>query len=91
MKFQLGQTVMTAGVSDFCAENNISGVQVSMLLMRHQSGDWGDVCKEDWKTNDRALKNGDRILSSYKLGNENVWVITEWDRSVTTILFPSEY
>jgi len=69
---------------------------VSDSLVRHSNGDWGDTCKADAKLNDDALESGeDRLLSVYKFeepGYENkIWIITEWDRSVTTILFPSEY
>jgi hypothetical protein len=59
--------------------------------MRHRSGDWGDVCDEDKKLNDEAVDGEGRILSAYTVDGEKVWVITEWDRSVTTVLFPSEY
>lgn len=61
------------------------------LVRRHLSGDWGDVDKQDAAANDRALKWGDRILSSYKIGEEKLWVITEADRSSTTVLTPGEY
>ena len=59
---------------------------------RHMRCDWGDVCKEDWKANDQALKNGERLLSAYKSSDgTKFWIITEWDRSFTTILLPSDY
>jgi hypothetical protein len=62
------------------------------LLQRHASGDWGDVCEEDRVANNDALQYGDRLLSSYAISeNIKIWVITEYDRSVTTILLPSEY
>lgn len=61
-------------------------------FQRHMRCDWGDVCKEDWVSNDRALQAGERLLSSYHAGDgTNFWIITEWDRSVTTILLPSDY
>ena len=61
-------------------------------LERHTRRDWGDVCEADWKANDRALKIGERLLSSYRASNgTKFWIITEWDRSYTTILLPSEY
>lgn len=54
--------------------------------------DINDVCKEDWKSNDKALKNGERLLSEYKLPDDRrIWIITEWDRSATTLLFPEDY
>jgi hypothetical protein len=55
-------------------------------------GDWGDLDPVDWRENDRALRDATRILSSYHLPTgEKIWIITEWDRSVTTLLLPREY
>lgn len=61
------------------------------FLTRHQSGDWGDLHEGDKSLNDEALENGDRILSSYFVGEHKLWIITEHDRSVTTLLLPDEY
>jgi hypothetical protein len=65
----------------------------AMLSMRrHVAGEWGDVCDEDRVTNEFALQQGDRLFSVYKKeGLPTIWIITEWDRSVTTALFPDEY
>jgi hypothetical protein len=61
-------------------------------LIRHLSGDWGEVDAEDWETNDQSVKEGLRILSAYTLGTGvKIWIITEWNRSVTTILLPDDY
>ena len=61
-------------------------------LSRHASGDWGEVCEEDWQSNDEALELGTRLLSSYiSRSGEKFWIITEHDRSATTILLPLEY
>jgi hypothetical protein len=60
-------------------------------LARHATGDWGVLCAFDRRQNEIALREGLRVLSSYPLGTERVWVITEADRSVTTILLPEEY
>lgn len=93
--FPLGQKVWTAGVNDEIAENGHFGVFVIQCLSRHSIGDWGNaLCDEDKKLNDQALKHGDRILSAYEdkeRGFKKIWIITEWDRSVTTVLFPHEY
>ncbi len=63
-----------------------------VLLERHQSGDWGDVPPEDARENDFSVRHGFRIVSSYRVaGEERLWVITEADRSATTLLLPSEY
>ena len=61
------------------------------LLSRYCSGDWGELDAHDRRENERSLKNGWRVLSSYPVGLGKVWVITEADRSVTTILLPEEY
>lgn len=89
MEFELGQVVMTKGISDL-----LNGLPVQLLmpcLIRHQAGDWGDVCLEDKVANDEATHLGFRILSQYNFADEKIWIITEADRSVTTILLPSEY
>ena len=91
-KFELGQTVMTRGVSEWMKKDDYSRyAAVLKCLGRHQSGDWGDVDEEDKQTNNDALKYGDRVLSAYTVDDTKLWIITEWDRSVTTVLFPSEY
>jgi hypothetical protein len=60
-------------------------------LARHATGDWGELCAFDCRQNEIALREGYRVFSSYSVGMECVWVITEADRSVTTILLPEEY
>ncbi len=91
-RFPLGQVVAAPGVLALLEEH---GVNLFDLLARHASGDWGDVGPEDSKTNDQALIFEGRVLSSYTLrpgvADTRVWVITEWDRSVTTALRPNEY
>jgi len=66
---------------------------ISACLARHLAGDWGDLDSEDKASNDAGLnpKCPDRLLSSYKLPNGKLWIITEWDRSVTTALLPEDY
>jgi hypothetical protein len=61
------------------------------FLSRHASGDWGDLDAHDRRENELALEHGRRLLSSYPAGEGRVWVITEADRSVTTLLLPEEY
>ena len=96
-KFPLGQLVLTGGVNEACARSEAMAKHVLAAMRRHAAGDWGDLCDEDVEANDAALdaKHPSRILSAYdgdeKKGTEKVWVITEWDRSVTTVLFPEEY
>ncbi len=87
--FSLGQIVATPGAIEAMNEHNCLP---STLLDKHLSGDWGSVDTEDAATNDEAVECGDRILSSYRIAETvRIWIITEWDRSVTTILLPSEY
>ena len=90
--FDLGQTVMTRGVADLFNEDKAFKKFVKESFTKYCNADWGETCEEDKELNDQALKSGDRILAVYKKeGLETIWIITEWDRSATTILFPSEY
>ena len=84
----LGKVVATPGALNLLSE---AGEDAFGYLVRHTSGDWGDLCAFDRQQNERALKNGWRILSSYPVGECRIWIITEADRSVTTILLPEEY
>ena len=87
MSFRLGQTVITPG-----ALEALSHGDVLVALTRHASGDWGDVCVEDRQSNEQALQHGARLLSAYhSTCGVKFWIITEWDRSVTTVLLPEEY
>lgn len=86
--FQLGRVVATRGVLDHLLA---SGVDPLPYVLRHQGGDWGDIPAEDAGANDRAVINGGRIMSAYDIAGRRCWIITEADRAVTTILFPSEY
>ena len=88
-KFPLGKIVATPAAIDLL---NHLGELPSKFLDRHVSGDWGEVCLEDRQANDEDLLNGGRLVSSYdlKLGHK-VMIITEADRSATTILLPSDY
>ncbi len=86
--FPLGRVVATPGALKLLAE---AGEDPLSLLSRHCSGDWGELDAHDRRENELSLKNGWRIVSSYPVGEKKVWVITEADRSVTTILLPEEY
>lgn len=85
-RFTLGQVVATPGAAALLSHSQICG-----LLARHVSGDWGEVPPEDAAENELSVKEGFRILSAYKVDGTTFWIITERDRSVTTILLPSEY
>jgi hypothetical protein len=90
--FAMGQLVWTRGVNDRVADDARFAKFVTDSLKRHARGDWGDLSQEDKETNAEALKDGSRLLSAYKNnGLPKIWIITEADRSVTTVLFPDEY
>ena len=82
---------MTRGINDRVASSAAFAAGVVDALWRHRAGDWGEVCREDAMLNDHALRYGERLLSVYAIDGERVWIITEADRSVTTVLYPSEY
>lgn len=86
-KFPLGQVVSTPGALEF-----VSGDDMKIALSRHHAGDWGDLDEHDRQENERALLIGSRLFSAYKTkSGVKFWIITEHDRSVTTVLLPSEY
>jgi len=86
-KFAIGQLVVTPGVAD-----TLTPRELLAALRRHRRGDWGMVCPEDMESNDKALQRGCRLLSAFETGQGvKFWILTEWDRSVTTVLFPHEY
>ena len=94
-RFELGKTVATPGALDALRR---SGQSPADFLARHQRGDWGDVPADDATLNDEAVAHeGDadrqgRVLSAYVTrAGDRLWVVTEWDRSVSTLLLPSEY
>ena len=82
--------VVTAGIEAEMKDKDFAS-KVMECLRRHKTGDWGDCCKKDKKTNNQAIKLKNRIMSVYTIGDVKIWIITEADRSVTTILFPIEY
>ena len=92
--FSLGQIVATPGVLALFEQ---TGASPNEYLARHIRGIWGELGPEDMKSNDEALIHGGRLLSAYTVKEatgakrEKFWIVTEWDRSVTTLLMPSEY
>jgi hypothetical protein len=92
--FELGQCVSTPGALEAILKTGEAPIQ---FLARHMRGDWGDLTADDKAANDSALVpnedgEGARILSAYHLKDgTKIWLITEWDRSRTTILLPDEY
>jgi len=89
MLFPLGDLVATPGALNALEKN---GVVPMHLIARHMRGDWGDVPPDDAKANTDALHIGARLLSNYRLPDgARIWIITEADRSATTLLLPEEY
>jgi hypothetical protein len=84
----LGQVVATPGALKLLS---VMGEDPFDLLARHEAGDWGELCAFDRRQNEIALREGYRVLSSYSVGRQRVWILTEADSSVTTILLPEEY
>jgi hypothetical protein len=88
-QFALGQLVMTPGAGE--AMRDARQVPPEFLV-RHKNGDWGGLPPEDIQENEWSLANGARLFSAYRTrADAKLWVITEWDRSVTTLLLPEEY
>ena len=88
-RFDLGTLVATpAAFEAMSAAHNIA----PEFLLRHKHADWGEMDEEDRHANDQALIHGSRLFSAYRTRRqESLWVITEWDRSVTTLLLPQDY
>ena len=91
MSFPLGRIVWTRGVNDHVAVDTLFAKFIMESLKRHARCDWGDLSAEDKRENDFSLDKQLRLFSVYKKDKFVIWVITEADRSATTILFPSEY
>jgi len=83
----LGKLFITSNACEVLSHNDIL-----RALRRHAHGDWGDLDAEDRRSNDLASMNGDRLLSAYRSKEDRkFWIITEWDRSATTVLLPEDY
>lgn len=87
--FPLGRLVATPGALELLTELALSPME---FVSRHAKGDWGNLDAEDVQANRAALQFGSRLVSSYQIGSgQKLWIITEADRSITTLLLPSEY
>ena len=88
-RFALGETFITRGAQEAL---DIAGETPIQFLRRHMSADWGEVSEDDARENELPLTDGFRLLSAYRTAKgQKIWIITEADRSATTILLPSEY
>jgi hypothetical protein len=89
IKFPLGNLYATPGVLEAF---RASGDDILAYLIRHIAGDWGEVNAEDWRANEESLRIGERLLSAYTMSDgTRFWIITERDRSSTTVLLPEDY
>lgn len=88
MLFEMGRVLGTPDAVDHLAAHGFSPL---VLIQRHVTGDWGDLCEHDGVVNSQAIINGGRIFSMYVVGDQKVYVITEADRRCTTVLLWSEY
>jgi hypothetical protein len=87
--FRFGALALSAGVDSLTRSEQLDPL---IYLRRHLSGDWGDLDEKDLQSNDVAMIYGNRLLSSYRITpDQTIWIITEADRSLTTVLFPDEY
>ena len=93
-KFALGRIVSTKNAMKMLNDKMISPLS---FLQRHQSGDWGNICEEDKEQNNLAIEHEGnvekqkRVMSVYRIGTQTIWIITENNRSVTTLLRPCDY
>jgi hypothetical protein len=97
LAFHPGQLVQTSRIFDASCEHQPFFSFVRSCIARHLRGDWGDCCEQDQDSNEMALQGGGRLFSAYPIPagvfvlESKIWIITEADRSYTTVLFPSEY
>ena len=85
-RFPLGRLVITSN-----ANARLTPEEIADGIARHARGDWGDISAEDAAENDLSLREGFRLLSAHGRGDRRFWVITEADRSATTVLLPEDY
>ena len=92
MCFNTGKMFMTKNISEETSKDKFFEKEILNVLSRYLKKDWGDLCEEDKQLNDEAIKScTSRILAAYNTTKGKVYIITEWDRSLTTILLANEY
>lgn len=89
--FEAGKFVLTSRVNDLISADKVFSKFVLESIRRHLKGDWGEMDPGGIKANERALEDGSRLFSAYTTGPAKIWIITESDRSATTVSFPDEY
>ena len=92
-KFHTGKIFVSRQVNERIADDSNFSSFVLLSILKFKRCNWGDCCAEDKQANDTAIINGDRIFATYiyPMDNTKIWIITEADRSATTVLFPDEY
>lgn len=90
-RFNLGRLVMTCGIANEIKNNQSYKKEILDCLTRYLSGDWGSLCDEDKEANELAIQNNDRILATYTTSCGKIYIITEFNRSYTTVMFANEY
>lgn len=90
-RFNIGRFVMTKGIANEIENKPSYKNEILDCLTKYLSGDWGSLCEEDKLANELAIKNNDRILAKYPTSSGIIYMITEWDRSYTTVMFVEEY
>ena len=83
--------MQTRGIENLIKESEKAADFIFDSLIRYYKGDWGEMCQEDKECNDYAVNHNERIFAAYRNDDFKIWIITEWDRSYTTILLPEEY
>lgn len=93
MVIELGNVVMTSGVNNLVNEEKITMQDIVKCVARHSNCDFGELNSDDVELQNYNIENNieDRVMSIYKINEIKLWIITEWDRSYTTILLPDEY
>lgn len=89
--FTLGRQVVSQKISIELLESKLFSIEIFKAMERFCNKDWGEMDEEDKASNEQALIEGSRIMGAYQTCKGKIWIITEADRTVTTILFPSEY
>jgi hypothetical protein len=87
----LGNLYVTSAVKAWRDSDELRPMLVLIALSQHEHGKWGDVDAHDRAVNDDAVRDGGRVLSAWKIDDRRIWIISEADRSVTTVLFPEDY
>lgn len=90
-KFAVGSVFKTCGIEIAMDEDKKYIDEIVDCLSRYLAGDWGNLSEDDKIANDKALTNNERLLGAYQTSKGKVYIITEWDRKITTILFAHEY